>query len=154
MEWQIITKNEQETQKFANYLSKFTFEGQVILLYGDLGAGKTTFTKGLAEGLNIKETINSPTFNIVKCYYKGKINLFHIDAYRLENNKQDIGLDEYIYGNGVCVIEWPNYIDYLLPRNYLAINILPLSKNKRKITLISNDTKNDEVLEEVKKYGL
>ncbi|MDD3383397.1 MAG: tRNA (adenosine(37)-N6)-threonylcarbamoyltransferase complex ATPase subunit type 1 TsaE [Bacilli bacterium] len=153
MEWQIVTKNEQETQEFANYLSNFVYKGLVILLYGDLGAGKTTFTKGLASGLNIKETINSPTFNIVKCYFKGDINLFHIDAYRLENNKQDIGLDEYIYGDGICVIEWPNYIDYLLPKEYLMINIIPLSKNKRKIILTSNDIKNDKIIKEVKKYG-
>ena len=99
--------------------------GTTIALTGDLGAGKTTLVRGIAQGLMIEDIVQSPTFNIMKIYFKGKKPLIHIDAYRLENISTDIGLEEYIgYETGITVIEWPQYIENLIPENALEIEIL------------------------------
>ena len=92
---EIVTKNSQETKDLAAKLAKYLFEGSLITLSGQLGAGKTTFTQGLAKGLNIKKNVTSPTFNLLKIY-NGDLPLYHIDAYRLEGINQDLGFDEYI----------------------------------------------------------
>lgn len=136
---EIVTKNYEETQQIAYKLSKTLTAGDIILLNGNLGAGKTTFVKGLARGLEIKETIKSPTFNIVKCYFNATIPFFHIDAYRLEGEKHDIGLDEYIEGEGICAIEWPNFIDYLLPDDCINIEIIGEGDSFRKIIIQGNE---------------
>src|SRR5699024_5529025 len=94
-----------ETQALAHRLALLVSSGDVITLEGQLGVGKTTFTKALAEGLGIKDHITSPTFTIIK-EYEGVIPLYHMDAYRLEDSEEDIGFDEYFYGDGVTVIEW------------------------------------------------
>ena len=111
---EIILNNIYDTQKLASVIASVVEKGDVICLNGDLGAGKTTFTKFFAKSLGITEIVNSPTFNIIKCYFNKDINLYHIDAYRLEDNSFDIGLDEYIYGDGVCVIEWGVFIKDLI----------------------------------------
>lgn len=135
---ELLSNGFEDTMMYAFKIAKILSRGQVLLLNGDLGAGKTTFVKGLAKGLDIKETIKSPTFNIVKCYFKANIPLFHIDAYRLEDAKYDIGLDEYIEGNGICAIEWSKYIDYLLPNECVTINIKGEGDSPRKIEIIGN----------------
>ena len=89
---------------------------------GDLGAGKTTFTKSLGKALGVKTTINSPTFTILK-QYEGKFTLYHIDAYRLEGITQDLGFEELFEEDGVCIVEWPQYIEYALPKERLEIKI-------------------------------
>ena len=149
-EYVVKTNDNKSTMKLAETLSVFLMRGDVIFLHADLGSGKTTFTKGVAKGLGVQETVNSPTFNIVKCYFKGRIPLYHIDAYRLEGIKNDIGLDEYVDGDGVCVIEWPEYVDYLWPKEYLMVNIAPLGENEREITFISNSDHYDLLVNEVK----
>ena len=118
-----VTRNKEETQRLGALLSKHLHPGDVLLLRGELGAGKTTFTSGLAKGLHIADDVVSPSFNIMRCYFEGDIPLYHIDAYRLEGQNIEIGLDEYIEGDGVCVIEWPDYISPLLPDETISITI-------------------------------
>lgn len=137
MKFELITKNALETKVVGQKLASFLNSGDVILLEGDLGAGKTTFTKGIALGLNINEKVNSPTFNILKIYLDGRVPLFHIDAYRLVDNKDDIGLDEYIATEGISVIEWPAYISDLLPSEFLRVTITNLDLEKRNIVFES-----------------
>jgi len=119
----IKCNNVTETDKLANIISKFIFAGFLILANGDLGAGKTRFAKGLALELGVKDTVTSPTFNILKCYKGKEYDFYHIDAYRLEGLKQDLGLEEFIEGDGVCFVEWSEYLSYLLPDEYLLMNI-------------------------------
>lgn len=138
-EIKIVTNSFEETSNLAFKLASVLERGNILLLNGNLGAGKTTFVKGLARGLNIKEVVKSPTFNIVKCYFSGNIPLFHIDAYRLEDQKYDIGLDEYIEGNGICAIEWSIFIEYLLPNDCITINIEGEGESPREISILGND---------------
>src|SRR5690606_22621171 len=107
--------------------------GNVLTLEGDLGAGKTTFTKGLAKGLNIKRAVTSPTFTIMK-QYEGTVPLYHIDAYRLEHSEEDIGFEEYMYGDGITVIEWATFIEDYLPNERLMITIQYVDEQTRKLT--------------------
>ena len=106
-----------------------------------MGAGKTTLVRGLAEGLNIKEVVQSPTFNIMKIYFKGDKPLVHIDAYRLADINTDIGLDEYIgYETGITVIEWPEFISNIIPDEIVEIEILNKGGDDRQITIKCDDT--------------
>lgn len=149
----LFTHSSEETQKLGEEISKFLFEGSVITLDGDLGAGKTTLTKGVGKGLGIDEEINSPTFNILKCYFNDKLNLYHIDAYRLEDvpaEGKNIGLEEVIEGDGVCLIEWPLYIKEMIPFDSLSVEIHNVGGNERKITLSSNSPKYKNLLEVLK----
>jgi tRNA threonylcarbamoyladenosine biosynthesis protein TsaE len=120
-----------DTIKLGTLIAKCLKQGDIILLTGDLGAGKTTFTQGVADGLGINERVISPTFNILKCYFNRTLNLYHIDAYRLEENKNDIGLEEFIEGDGVCLIEWPKYISHLIPEDTISIKISNLGDDNR-----------------------
>ena len=99
--------------------------GQVICLYGNLGVGKTVFTKGLADGLGITEPIQSPTFTIVREYEEGRLPLYHFDVYRIGDIEEmdEIGYEDYVYGEGVCLIEWANLIEEILPDHYQKITI-------------------------------
>ena len=151
MKTSLIINNEDETCKLAKIISNYCEVGFLITLNGELGAGKTRFSKALGENLGIKQTITSPTFNILKCYFGGRLPLYHIDAYRLEGIKQDLGLEEYIEGEGVCLIEWSNFIDYLLPDEYLNINIFIKDDNKREFILESKGSKYDLVIKEIDK---
>ena len=118
------TNSEAETLRLGEQLAHAIPDGMTLLLQGDLGAGKTTLVRGIAKGLNIKDVVQSPTFNIMKIYFKGDRPLIHIDAYRLADINNDIGLDEYIgYESGITVIEWPMFIKNLLPENAIEVNI-------------------------------
>ena len=143
---EIITNAKEETRSLGKKLAPLFERGDVVLLLGDLGAGKTTFTGGVAEGLEIEEDVISPTFNIMKCYFKGRIPLYHIDAYRLENQNIEIGLDEFIEGDGVCLIEWPIYIEPLLPDERLSITLLSQGGDTRRIIFESNCPRFDALL--------
>ena len=121
-------------------LANIANNGTVFCFTGDLGAGKTTLVRGIAQGLNIKSVVQSPTFNIMKIYFDGVKPLIHIDAYRLADVNTDIGLDEYIgYETGLTVIEWPDFIKDLIPENAITVNIINLGDNQRKITIICDD---------------
>lgn len=131
----IMISSLDETKQLGLQLADLVQPGMLITLTGDLGAGKTTFTKSLGKGIGVKKVINSPTFNILKIYKGSKMPLYHIDAYRLEGIHQDLGFEEYFEGDGLCVIEWPNYIEDQLPEHRLQI----------KITIENNDNENNRV---------
>lgn len=132
----IITHSSEETMALGEQLAGQLPSGSTIILNGDLGVGKTTFVRGLAKGLNIKDIVQSPTFNIMKVYFKADRPLIHIDAYRLSDNNVDIGLDEYIgYESGITVIEWPQFIFDLIPENKIEITISRLSDTEREISI-------------------
>jgi tRNA threonylcarbamoyladenosine biosynthesis protein TsaE len=150
MEYEVITERKEETKELGKRLAPLFERGDVVLLKGDLGAGKTTFTGGVAEGLSIDEKVISPTFNIMKCYFKGRIPLYHIDAYRLENQNIEIGLDEYIEGYGVCLIEWPMYIEKLIPDDYLEITINNLGGDKRRLAFKAHGDRFDALIAKLK----
>lgn len=122
-----------ETLAFAEKLGEMLQPNDVITLEGDLGAGKTSFTKGLAKGLGVKRVVNSPTFTIIK-EYKGRLPLYHMDVYRLENSDEDLGFDEYFNGEGITVVEWPSMISDQLPNHRLKIEIRHEGDEKRKLT--------------------
>jgi tRNA threonylcarbamoyladenosine biosynthesis protein TsaE len=148
MKKQITTHSTQETKTLAHTIALLLNEGSVIALSGDLGAGKTTFTQGLAKGLEIQKMVSSPTFTIMKMY-NGRLKLTHIDAYRLEGLHQDLGFEELIGTQGVCVIEWPEYIKELLPQDYLEITLTRLDEDDRLIELISHGSTTTQILEKL-----
>lgn len=121
----IIIKNETETTDFGVNLGRKVRPGSVIALMGDLGTGKTTLTKAIAKGLGISDMITSPTFNIVKEYKDGRLPLYHFDVYRIGDVEEmyELGYEEYFYGNGVCVVEWADLIEELLPEDAVRIQI-------------------------------
>lgn len=147
---EIITNSEERTKEIASTLGSYVKSGDVITLEGDLGSGKTTFTKGLAAGLGIKRNVTSPTFTIIK-EYNGRIPLYHMDVYRLEHSDEDIGFTEYFDGNGVTVVEWAKFIEDFMPNQYLVIKIEVIDDTSRKIICQSNDQHYDQLLEQLKK---
>jgi len=149
----IKTHCKEETRKLGLLLSKKLEPGDVILLTGDLGAGKTTLVSGVAEGLKCGEDVISPTFNIMKCYFKGSLPLYHIDAYRLEGQNIEIGLDEYIEGDGACFIEWPQFIEKLIPDEHLDIKLEHLGGDERQITLSSDSPRFETIIAEIAEAG-
>ena len=139
MKKHVISTSRAQTIDLANTLAGHLFDGCVITLSGDLGAGKTTFTQGLGQGLGITKLISSPTFTIMKQYH-GSLDLIHIDAYRLEGLHQDLGLDELIGTQGVTVFEWPEQIPDLIPADHLAISIRRLSNDHRELSFEATGT--------------
>ena len=126
----IKINNLDETNDLGLKLGSLINDKTLITLSGDLGAGKTTFTKAIGKALGISKTINSPTFTILKSYY-GKLPLHHIDAYRLEGITQDLGLEEIFEEDACCIVEWPHFIEDMLPKNRLEIQILRTNENER-----------------------
>lgn len=135
-----------ETQALGIQLGKNSFKNCVITLSGDLGAGKTTLTQGIAKGLEITRTISSPTFTILKIY-QGRLPLYHFDAYRLEGSNEDLGFEEMIDGDGVAVIEWPQYMEREIPKECLKIVITRLAEEEREFVIESVGERYDELLE-------
>ena len=141
MKIELISHSAEETMALGNKIAELAQAGSTFCLTGDLGAGKTTLVRGIARGLNIQSVVQSPTFNIMKIYFRGSKPLIHIDAYRLADIDTDIGLEEYIgYETGLTVIEWPVYIPNLIPENKSEINIVNIGENDRKITIESDDS--------------
>lgn len=121
----IETKQERETYELGYEYGQKAVPGQVFTLVGDLGVGKTVFTKGLAAGLGIEEPVSSPTFTIVQVYEEGRLPFYHFDVYRIGDVEEmdEIGYEDYIYGEGVSLIEWANLIPEILPEHYTEIKI-------------------------------
>ncbi|MBT2569864.1 tRNA (adenosine(37)-N6)-threonylcarbamoyltransferase complex ATPase subunit type 1 TsaE [Planococcus sp. ISL-110] len=134
MMYTIMLNSPEETEAFAATLAQLLKPRDLLTLEGDLGAGKTTFTKGLAKGLGVQRMVNSPTFTILK-QYSGRLDLNHFDVYRLENSDEDIGFDEFFSSEAVSVIEWATFIEEYLPEERLEIKINRQSEQGRKIAL-------------------
>ncbi len=148
----IYTKNEEETIELAKKIAGFLLPGMTILLYGDLGAGKTTFTKGIGAGLGIKRIIKSPSYTIIREYMEGRMPLYHIDLYRLEESEViDLALDEYFDGEGVSVVEWPTVAPEDLPKEVLEISLETDLQNldNRTIELKAKGNQYEKLLEEI-----
>jgi len=131
-----LSNNTNDTIALGKRIGKKLKPGDVVALIGNLGAGKTVFTKGIAEGLGVKAAkyVNSPTFVLIK-QYKGKLPLYHFDLYRMDSQQQvkEIGYEEYFYGDGVTVVEWADKIKELLPKKYLRVQFSIKGKEKRQI---------------------
>lgn len=136
----IETKSAEETYQLGMEIGKKAVKGQVFTLVGDLGVGKTVFTQGLAKGLEIEEAISSPTFTIVQVYDEGRLPFYHFDVYRIGDISEmdEIGYEDYVYGEGVSLIEWANLIEEILPERRTSIIIekdLEQGFDYRKITI-------------------
>jgi len=147
MEFLVTTVD--ETYNIGEQIGSLVNSGDIICLIGDLGTGKTHLTKGIARGLGIEDNITSPTFTIVN-EYTGRLRLYHFDVYRVNdpNEIEAIGFDEYIFSDGVSVIEWANYIEELIPPNNLTITIekdLQIGDNYRKISIEYSDKRYDYI---------
>ena len=115
----------EDTAALGERVGQLAMPGEVYTLIGDLGVGKTVFTQGLAKGLGITEPVNSPTFTIVQVYEEGRLPFYHFDVYRIGDVEEmdEIGYEDYIYGQGVCLIEWANLIEEILPERYIRVTI-------------------------------
>lgn len=143
----IVLKNEQETIAFGQKLGSYLDAGDLITMEGDLGAGKTTMTKGIGKALGVTRVINSPTFNILKGY-QGRIPLYHLDVYRLEGVSQELGFEEYYEGDGVCVVEWAQFIEEELPKERLEITIHHV-EGGREVSLRATSPHYEEIIKKV-----
>ena len=136
----IETRSPEETFALGEKLGREAKPGQIYTLNGDLGTGKTVFTQGFAAGLGITEPVNSPTFTILQVYEEGRMPFYHFDVYRIGDVEEmdEIGYEDYFYGDGVCLIEWANLIEEILPEKYTEIRIekdLEKGFDYRKITV-------------------
>ncbi|MGE7272795.1 tRNA (adenosine(37)-N6)-threonylcarbamoyltransferase complex ATPase subunit type 1 TsaE [Brevibacillus panacihumi] len=138
----------EQTQNFAERLAGFLQPGDLLALEGDLGAGKTTFTQGLARGLGVRNVVNSPTFTIIK-EYQGRLPLYHMDVYRVGDDVDSLGLDDYFFGEGVCVVEWASLIEDVLPPERLTIFLRTAGDEQRLIELVPQGDRYVRLCEEI-----
>ena len=148
MEYKVTTRNEKETIEIAQNFESVKFPNMVICLNGELGSGKTIFTKGIANALGIQETITSPTFTIIK-EYNGELPLYHMDVYRLDGEVDGIGIEEYFHKGGVVIIEWAETIKDILPKERLDIKFKIVDENKRVLVLTPYGKMYEELCEAV-----
>ncbi len=139
----IETNSAEETFALGKKLGEEAGAGAVFTLNGDLGVGKTVFAQGFAEGLGITGAVNSPTFTILQVYEEGRLPLYHFDVYRIEDPEEmyEVGFDDYLYGQGVCLIEWAEMVAEMLPEDYTAVTIEKAPEkgfSYRKITIKDN----------------
>ncbi|MCJ8343606.1 MAG: tRNA (adenosine(37)-N6)-threonylcarbamoyltransferase complex ATPase subunit type 1 TsaE [Cetobacterium sp.] len=143
----------QEINDIAKKLGECVKSGEVVALIGDLGTGKTTFTKNFAKSFGIEENLKSPTFNYVLEYFDGKYPLYHFDVYRLSDAEEiyEIGYEDYINSDGVSLIEWADIIESELPKEYIEIKLDYADEDSRKISIkyIGNEKKEEELLKNV-----
>lgn len=149
MDYKITTKCEEDTMEIAQNIESEKFPNMVICLTGDLGSGKTIFTKGFAEALGIDENITSPTFNIIKEYTTGEMNLYHMDLYRLNGNVKNLGLEEYFTKGGVVIIEWADLIEDYLPEERLDVKIKVVDEDTRILIFKPHGIKYEELCEAI-----
>ena len=140
----IESNNSMDTYNLGKSLGEKANPGDVFTLVGDLGVGKTVFAQGFAAGLGVSDYINSPTFTILQVYDDARIPMYHFDVYRIEDSEEmyEVGLDEYLYGDGVCLIEWADMIKELIPEKHIRVEIekdLEKGFYYRKITVSSKE---------------
>lgn len=149
MEYKIICNDEYETIELAQNFESEKFENMIICLDGELGSGKTVFTKGIAHALGIEENITSPTFTIIKEYDSGEMPLYHMDVYRLDGNTDGVGIEEYYNKGGIVIIEWAKTIKDILPEERLEIKIKVIDENRRMLVITPHGQKYEELCEAV-----
>ena len=151
MDYKITTYSEEETIELAQNLESEKFPNMVICLEGDLGSGKTVFTKGFAQAMEISEEVTSPTFNIIKEYTSGEMPLFHMDVYRLDGKVGELGIEDYYTKKGVTIIEWADMIHDSLPTSRLDIKIKNSfdDENKRVFVITPHGKKYEDLCEAV-----
>ncbi|GEP84642.1 ATP/GTP hydrolase [Staphylococcus piscifermentans] len=140
-----------QMNRFAEILVSFVEPGDLILLEGNLGAGKTTLSQFIGKHLGVKRTINSPTFNIIKSYKGTNMKFHHMDCYRLEDAEEDLGFDEYFNDHALTVVEWSEFIADFLPEDFLCINIETLDETARVISIEASGKRYDKMKEEVER---
>ncbi len=153
--YEIVSHSPEQTQNLGRHLGKLVLPGDVLLLVGELGTGKTYLTQGIAWGLGIDEYTQSPTFVIMRELY-GRLPLYHIDLYRLDRIEEslDLGLDDYLYGQGICVVEWADKALSIMPPEYLLIKISYLSDTGRSFRLEPAGERYRELVEQLKSLSL
>ena len=151
MDYKYIANDESETIELAENIESEHFPGMVICLNGELGSGKTVFTKGFAGALEVKEEVTSPTFTIIKEYTSGELPLYHMDVYRLDGKVEDLGIEEYFNKKGITIIEWADMIPDYLPEKRLDIKIKSSEEDedKRIITITPYGKKYEELCEAI-----
>jgi len=151
---ELISHSPEQTQKFGVLIGQLALAGDIFLLVGALGAGKTCLTQGIAWGLDIKEYALSPSFVIVRELY-GRLPLYHIDLYRLDHIEEiaELGLDDYLYGNGICVVEWAEKGLNILPTEHLLIQINYLSDTERSFQLKRDGKRYLEIVRQLRDFS-
>ena len=151
MDYKLTTYSEEETIELAQNIESEKFPNMIICLDGDLGSGKTVFTKGFAHALGIEENITSPTFNIIKEYLTGEMPLYHMDVYRLDGNADDLGIEEYYTKKGITIIEWADMIPDYLPEERLDIKFKNSTEDedKRIITITPYGSMYEDICEAI-----
>ena len=151
----LISHSPEQTQRLGTHIGELALPGDIFLLIGELGTGKTCLTQGIAWGLNIKEYALSPSFVIIRELH-GRLPLYHIDLYRLDHVEEivELGLDDYLYGKGVCVVEWAEKGLSILPAEHLLIQISYLSDTERSFQLKSSSKRYLEILAQLKHLSL
>ncbi len=149
MDYKVTTYNEQDTIELAQNIESEKFKNMVICLEGDLGSGKTVFTKGFAQALEITEDVTSPTFNIIKEYTTGEMPLYHMDVYRLDGKVEELGIEEYYTKGGITIIEWADTITEHLPDKRLDIKIKVIDEEKRVFIMEPHGKKYEDLCEAV-----
>ena len=146
MDYKITSRSIEDTMELAENIESEKFPGMIICLDGELGSGKTVFVKGFAKSLGIEENITSPTFNIVKEYNAGEMPLYHMDVYRLEEDDESIGFQDYFNGGGITIIEWSELIEDSLPAERLDIKFKVIDEDTRVIKLTPHGQKYEDIV--------
>lgn len=145
MDYKYTSRSVDDTIRIAQDIESEKFPGMVICLYGELGSGKTVFTKGFARALEIEETITSPTYNIIKEYFTGELPLYHMDVYRLEETDESIGFNDYFNSGGITIIEWADIIKNKLPENRLDIKFKFIDEDTRVLVFTPHGDEYEEI---------
>ena len=148
MDFKVVSHSELDTMELAQNIESEKFPNMVICLDGELGSGKTVFTKAFAQAMEVTDAVTSPTFTIIK-EYEGDMTLYHMDVYRLDGNTDGVGIEEYFNAGGVVIIEWASTIKDILPSERLDIKFVSMGENKRSIHLIPHGRKYEELCEAV-----
>ena len=149
MDYKITSRSENDTIEIAQNLESEKFPNMVICLYGDLGSGKTVFSKGFAQALGIDEAVTSPTFNIIKEYTTGEMPLYHMDVYRLDGNVDGVDIEDYYSKNGVVIIEWADTIKDYLPEERLDIKFKVIDEDTRMLVFIPHGRVYEDICEAI-----